>query len=96
MDVTHAHATCVFFCSVVTVVTLQQEKKKGDPTAASPSSSVVAAAPMKRNEKSIILFENADIVLDEDKGFKSILREMAKKAKCPIILSMNQAYDFSW
>ena len=40
-------------------------------------------------ESSLVLFEEVDIVFDDDVGFYAALRKLARHSKCPIVLTCN-------
>ncbi|RLN81376.1 hypothetical protein BBO99_00003757 [Phytophthora kernoviae] len=42
---------------------------------------------------SLVLFEDVDLVFDDDKGFLSALCSIAKHSKCPIVVTCNQLPD---
>ncbi|CAI5724363.1 unnamed protein product [Hyaloperonospora brassicae] len=42
---------------------------------------------------SLVMFEDADLIFDEDKGFLSAVCSIAKHAKCPIVVTCTQLPD---
>ena len=46
---------------------------------------------------SLILFDEADVVFEDDKGFEAAVQSLIETAKCPILLTCHRTYaSFGW
>ncbi|XP_053904378.1 ATPase family AAA domain-containing protein 5 [Malaclemys terrapin pileata] len=64
-------------------------KEKVDIPTKSTSKEVGGEEPNKKNATSLILFEEVDIIFDEDAGFLSAIKTFMATAKRPVILTTN-------
>jgi hypothetical protein len=69
--------------------TQQGASQTPEPGGGFPSSDAASQEPSKG--LSLILFDEADVVFDDDKGFESAVHSLMETAKCPIILTVNGA-----
>ncbi|XP_043384479.1 ATPase family AAA domain-containing protein 5 isoform X4 [Chelonia mydas] len=64
-------------------------KEKVDIQTKSTNKEVGGEEPSKKNATSLILFEEVDIIFDEDAGFLSAIKTFMATAKRPVILTTN-------
>ena len=54
---------------------------------------MVPAASAAPTTLSVVLVESGDVVLDDEPGFHASLREVAAQSRCPVVVTVNEAYD---
>ena len=66
-------------------------KAEAEKAEAAKKAAAAAMAPELDTaiESSLVLFEEVDIVFDDDVGFYAALRKLARHSKCPIVLTCN-------
>ncbi|XP_030389758.1 ATPase family AAA domain-containing protein 5 isoform X1 [Gopherus evgoodei] len=69
--------------------TQNSSKEKVDIQTKSTNKEVGGEEPNKKNATSLILFEEVDIIFDEDAGFLSAIKTFMATAKRPVILTTN-------
>ncbi len=78
----------------------QRDGDDAEPAAGSgdggdSGSPVVAPEPLKKKKGlSLILFEEVDVVFEQDKGFEAAVLHLMETAKCPIVLTCHGELAF--
>ncbi|KAL5992900.1 hypothetical protein ACLOJK_013819 [Asimina triloba] len=80
-------------CQIIDVISTTCRQKPVDVLEQLENTTKKKTTSSQGAHKTLVLFEDVDIIFDEDKGFIATLLQLAETAKRPIILTSNKKVD---